>query len=128
MAVSKDYLLHHKQQRKIAPTPSKPAPDAYRGVALLPLAYIPANIIAAPPPKNESNKRATAHIARHLAQLLISHMKTTDKIIPVNRIIIIVFHVAVTSVTVFPASLSKNYYFKSFTLAANLASSVLGMQ
>jgi hypothetical protein len=48
---------------------------------------------AAPPPKKEIKRIPTATKARHLAQLLMSHMNIIDIMSPVKMRVTFVFHV-----------------------------------
>jgi hypothetical protein len=115
IAVSNDFLLHQSMHMKSNPNRTMIAPPMKNPVCFSPAAsvYKPARAIAAPPPKNVSKIMMQAHMARHLAQLLMSHMYVIETMIPVTKMQSIVFQVFAMSVSAVPASLSINLAFNS---------------
>lgn len=108
IAVSNDVLLHQIMQTKIKPMNKRIPPPIINSLLEF---EKPEYNINPPPPKNEIKRRATAHMARHLAQLLINHMNPIAVSIPVKSIATNDFHVAYIFVNTAPASLDKNSSF-----------------
>lgn len=99
IAVSRDYLLHQSAQSVQSPNRIKTPPVIKRAVFIsgeppaIECFVKPIKTHAAPPPKKESNIIPTATKARHLAQLLMSHMNIIEIMSPVKMRATFVFHV-----------------------------------